>query len=393
MKKLFLLFVFVSSFVFGQKSIHFDYEVEYQLINKKTGEIKEDIAFKSLVSSKNGVNIMSIIGNNYYTYEYLFYRGRIYMIKTFFNNINFYKPKRYYSRKKGDVIEDIYENLVSLHQSEKVQNINCEIFTSFIEKKNEKVKIWIAKNHSVNNVLSFKPKNAKDKIKGLITRFEIDGENEALVMKSYQPIDVKVNFDLDKEVKKYNENATRLEEEYLQRQKEREKRREEERREEERREKERREKERKKAIEQTVESATDAVEQVAVKGKPIKKYKTGVQNVFPYKSKYKKRKSNSPNLAIDNLNKNNSYWQQIPTYCKKIDQELPHLKNKTYQKELKNYAGQICDLYMHSVGSKTIDVRGTIDEIRRSDLYFQNHYEKLKKSDQRKVKKFFNNLD
>lgn len=112
-----------------------------------------------------------------------------------------------------------------------------------------------------------------------------------------------------------------------------------------------------------------------------------------YESTYKKNRNESEiNLAIDNLPHDN-LWNIIPSHCRKIDESLPQFENKELKQHLKNYVGQVCDLYLSQEEYNNVDEKGTIDEIRREVLYLNEIREKLSKSDKNKLDKYLKNLD
>ncbi len=115
--------------------------------------------------------------------------------------------------------------------------------------------------------------------------------------------------------------------------------------------------------------------------------------VSTYQSEYKKAggDQNESNLAIDNLKKTDSYWQGIPQFCTDLEKKIPEFKDKKLKDHVKNYAGQLCDMYLSFVDEYSVDKKGTMDQIRYEENYFRNT--KFNKDDQKLLNEFLNNLD
>ena len=98
------------------------------------------------------------------------------------------------------------------------------------------------------------------------------------------------------------------------------------------------------------------------------------------------------NLSIDNPNSKN-LLKGTPQYCSNLHKDFPVFEHKEVARHLKNYAGQVCDMYLTQSYDETVDEKGTMDEIRREVLYLLDIRDKLSKSDKKKLDKYLNQLD
>lgn len=117
--------------------------------------------------------------------------------------------------------------------------------------------------------------------------------------------------------------------------------------------------------------------------------------VSDYESSYKTVTPDTSNFAIESLmeDANSNYWKGMPTYCKKIDSVIPDFKDADLKKHAKNYAGQICDMYMGEFDGTGVWYKGTLDAIRAEQLYFNNNKDKFSKKDKELLDEFLNSLD
>ena len=97
-------------------------------------------------------------------------------------------------------------------------------------------------------------------------------------------------------------------------------------------------------------------------------------------------------MAITNLS-DDELWKSLPKHCRNIENNLPKLDDKKFKKHLYNYVGQMCDMYLTQRNNSAVDVKITLDEIRREVLYINENKGKLNKSDQKKVDQYLENLD
>lgn len=110
-----------------------------------------------------------------------------------------------------------------------------------------------------------------------------------------------------------------------------------------------------------------------------------------YVSEYKKNHEEE-NLAISSIT-SDKMWKGLPEHCRNIDKDLPEFKNKEVRNHLKNYAGQMCDMYLTQSYNHSVGIKMTLDEIRREVLYLNEIHEKLDASDQKKLNNYLKNLD
>ncbi len=142
------------------------------------------------------------------------------------------------------------------------------------------------------------------------------------------------------------------------------------------------------ATELAVEAAAEAVESLSDYGY----YNTYVSE---YQSTYKTITPDTSDFAITSLTEDveSGYWKGIPTYCKKIDSIIPDFSDAELKNHAKNYAGQICDMYLGEFDGASVWYKGTLDAIRAEQLYFNNNRDKLSKQDKELLDEFLNSLD
>lgn len=122
-------------------------------------------------------------------------------------------------------------------------------------------------------------------------------------------------------------------------------------------------------------------------------YAYDYEKIPDYKSTYKiEPKRDTMNLAInDNYSKN--WLNGIPKYCSKIDKEIPTFEMKDLDYHVKNYVGQMCDMYLTQSRDHSVGVKITLDEIRREAIFLRKIREKLSEKDRKKLDKYLDNLD
>lgn len=117
-------------------------------------------------------------------------------------------------------------------------------------------------------------------------------------------------------------------------------------------------------------------------------------NTIPvYKSTYKvEPKRDTISLAI-NSESNKNLFNGIPKYCLRIDQDLPKFEMKDLDYHVKNYVGQMCDMYLTQAYEHSVAIKITLDEIRRETLFLINIRKRLSEKDLKKLDNYLNNLD
>jgi hypothetical protein len=111
-----------------------------------------------------------------------------------------------------------------------------------------------------------------------------------------------------------------------------------------------------------------------------------------YISKYKDPPNESGGLAIDNMY-DQKLWKILPNHCQNFEKDFPEFSNSELKNHLKNYVGQMCDMYLTQSSSNYVAIKITLDEIRREVLFLNNVQGKLNKSDKKKLSDYLNSLD
>ncbi len=112
----------------------------------------------------------------------------------------------------------------------------------------------------------------------------------------------------------------------------------------------------------------------------------------PYQSTYKNTDMNVLSLAIETFN-DEGVMKAIPTHCSDFKTNVPAFENKQLGQLVLQYVGQSCDFYYSEHNSYTVDVKSTIDAIRKSILSIENLHDSLSKADKKKLNEFLNSLD
>ncbi len=116
-------------------------------------------------------------------------------------------------------------------------------------------------------------------------------------------------------------------------------------------------------------------------------------NYIPdYISEYKNKRDQEGSLAIHE-NSNAKLLKGTPKHCINFEKELPTFNNKEVKEHLKNYVGQMCDMYLTQASYHTVGIKLTLDEIRREVLYLNEIQEKLDAADKKKLNNYLKNLD
>ncbi|WP_157676854.1 hypothetical protein [Chryseobacterium sp. T16E-39] len=145
----------------------------------------------------------------------------------------------------------------------------------------------------------------------------------------------------------------------------------------------------------SVYAATDATAVVADSAATaaIDPYSDQTYYYIPdYTSEYKKAHDEDGSLAITNIPSEN-LWKGLPKHCKNFEKDLPIFKLKEVRGHLRNYVGQMCDMYLTQSAGHNVGIKLTLDEIRREVLYLNTIQEKLDQSDKKKLNNYLKNLD
>jgi hypothetical protein len=138
------------------------------------------------------------------------------------------------------------------------------------------------------------------------------------------------------------------------------------------------------------ESAVDAT-MAAAEGWSEEDYLTSF--IEPYESVYGTIKPEDTEFAVTHLEADSPFWEVMPTYCKKLDSIIPNFSNSDLKLHAKNYAGQICDMYLGEYLSENVWYKGTLDAIRAEQKYFSTVRGTLNNNDTKLLDEFLNSLD
>ena len=98
-------------------------------------------------------------------------------------------------------------------------------------------------------------------------------------------------------------------------------------------------------------------------------------------------------IAISSFGKDSKIWRILPKHCQNFEKDLPKLDDKKLEASLRNYMGQVCDLYITQLSYNSVDKKVTVDELRREILHILNQWDSLSKGDRSKLLKYLNKLD
>lgn len=115
--------------------------------------------------------------------------------------------------------------------------------------------------------------------------------------------------------------------------------------------------------------------------------------IEPYESVYSNLKPEDTEFALTHLEAESPLWDVMPSYCKKIDSILPNFTNSDLKLHAKNYAGQICDMYLGEYLSENVWYKRTLDAIRAEQKYFSSVRGTLNNNDTKLLDEFLNSLD
>ncbi|WP_027379284.1 hypothetical protein [Chryseobacterium daeguense] len=111
-----------------------------------------------------------------------------------------------------------------------------------------------------------------------------------------------------------------------------------------------------------------------------------------YVSEYREKSIADGGLTISNI-PSKSLWKGLPKHCQNFEKEMPSFNNKDLKSHLKNYVGQMCDMYLTQTSYHSVGIKITLDEIRREVLYLNEIQEKLDTADKKKLTTYLKNLD
>ncbi len=111
-----------------------------------------------------------------------------------------------------------------------------------------------------------------------------------------------------------------------------------------------------------------------------------------YISEYKKGPEEGDSFAV-NIIPSEKLWKGLPEHCQNFEKHIPAFTHKELKDHVRNYVGQICDMYLTQAEYHNVAIKTTLDEIRREVLYFNDIQEKLDQSDKKKLNNYLKNLD
>jgi hypothetical protein len=141
-------------------------------------------------------------------------------------------------------------------------------------------------------------------------------------------------------------------------------------------------------LESVMDSTVEAAEAIA-----WDEYYYDDPYVIPYESQYAEIKPEDTEFAFTHIEADSPYWNSMPGFCKKLDSILPNFSNADLKLHAKNYAGQICDMYLGEFMSENVWYKGTLDAIRAEQKYFSTVRGTLNNNDTKLLDEFLNSLD
>ena len=376
------LLIFFSLGFSQEKKITFNKKLNYQFLERgKTTDLV-------MYSSKSDENLIQIDNRGF---PMMFFADKLGMSNVNFamNNRltdaafmgNFYGYDDPYEPKKE--MNVTYEKLST---KENIAGISCQNYLINLKRngedeirENDKIKVCLDDKNEINNVpvlfkmldLFSRSKIKSTDLKGLLLKVgpKDSYDKEYAILKSTKDVQDFVYFDHPKSLMNQQRKADSLLADYKKQEAEYENY-------------------------TAVDSAATIADSTFVGAPPPPVAFDGDYETYipEYESSYKKADSEEPNLAITNLS-DDELWKSLPKHCRNIENNLPKLDDKKFKKHLYNYVGQMCDMYLTQRNNSAVDVKITLDEIRREVLYINENKGKLNKSDQKKVDQYLENLD
>ncbi|KFF11055.1 hypothetical protein IW15_18020 [Chryseobacterium soli] len=396
---LFLAILFASTIFAQEKKIDFANKFTYQSITKKYNDNKQFIlALEVFANNSEGLLITNPrFADSYNSSQSFFYDDSGFSWVSFgINNRLTYNPQYEMSFDIDKETKPNYE-VTNLNVKEKVGEYNCTQYSLKYRNRNftdadsvenpddshSTLKVCIDDGNTTNNsnllfiMTNYYGVNANSKNifpKGLVVKIgdEKDYDTEYTMLIKSEKIAQTVYFDRKKEIQKetkFRDSLKLAEEKYNA------------------------DKGIAEATKAASEAARSTVADAAKSAEDATNEVSTAENDLPkYESTYKKENSSESNLAMDEDISGNQK-NALPKYCFRIKDDLPKFGNQEVAKHLKNYAGQVCDMYLTQGENSLVYVKGTIDEIRQEVLYLFTIREKLDQSDRKKLDDYLNNLD
>ncbi|WP_128331247.1 hypothetical protein [Apibacter sp. HY039] len=244
--------------------------------------------------------------------------------------------------------------LQKTNKGDNANGISCNYYDFLVVKqKREQIKMCIAENNPIDMLASLPVINKN--IKGLIVKI-IVGEKESYELKSINKINSSISIDWQKTSARVKEQLN----------------------------------ERKTYVVDSIDTSIDYEDYEDYEDEDYEDEDYDI-NIPDYNSEYKISNLENTNLAVDQLEIDSPYWDGLPVYCKELDQKVSIFKNSSLREHARNYAGQLCDLYLSEIIEYSFDVKGTLDQIRYEENYFRNTV--FDKTDRKILDSFLNELD
>lgn len=123
----------------------------------------------------------------------------------------------------------------------------------------------------------------------------------------------------------------------------------------------------------------------------VDEYGSFDEGIDVYESTYKKPVLDGSLVVDKELSE--FEWKILPKHCRNLDKDLTKFDSAELRKSLRNYVGQMCDMYLTQKDYETVAEKITLDEIRREVLFILENKDKLSKSDQQKLIQYLKKLD
>ncbi|MDO5106112.1 hypothetical protein [Capnocytophaga sp.] len=118
-----------------------------------------------------------------------------------------------------------------------------------------------------------------------------------------------------------------------------------------------------------------------------------LSETLKYVSMYKNMEiEEHPPLLLNDYQGDETTLSRIPSMCTKYEDKIPAFENPKLTLYMRDYVGQLCDLYL-STHIYLVDVRSTVDSLRKSWLEIEKLRPTLSKQDTEQLAVFLQSLD
>jgi hypothetical protein len=384
MKKLIVVLLLANSiFAFAQeKKINFTKELDYQFMsNKRTENNSTKI---KIYAGSNGTFLSKISVSGFSLYFYTDALGTSSVSLEMGNRLESNNLRSLFGF--GDYYKDDEEvtfKIKNLGTKETILGVSCTQYLLKFDGEENGLKISVDEKYPYNNFailkgflqqFSKKSMENKENFKGLIMKVapenSNENDNEYVIVTSIKDFKDFVFFDHEKAISDQQRIQDSMRIAYQE------------------------EKEKYEAYQDSLSAEApyypeDAIDSIQIGNDD---YDEEDDYYFPYVSEYKNEKSDNGGLAIHIIS-NKRLWTILPNHCQTFEKDVPDFDNKELKKHLKNYVGQMCDMYLSQQRDNFVAIKETLDQIRREVLYFNNIQKKLSESDKKKLNDYLNSLD